>query len=260
MPSWLLPDHRVTAYPTGYITTTRRRTTFTMTIRSFRLTSYGERSQFALDRARKCRLSGAHSGRVARWRRGRRAIMANPAFADPGGVQSGAKSGCRVVPARRETRHVDTPVRWSRPVAAFAARTAAPRRAGSPGRRDRRALGAPRGGDGPPARAHPRVRRPRGLEQRVPLLRRVARAGASGSTWARPASASAWRAPSGRCRALAEALARGELSYAKVRALTRIATPETEARLLAVGRAGTAAHVERIVRGWRRRGPAGRSA
>src|SRR5216683_4375200 len=51
---------------------------------------------------------------------------------------------------------------------------------------------------------------------------------------------------------LAEALARGELSYAKVRALTRIATPETEARLVAVGRAGTAAHVERIVRGWRR--------
>jgi len=52
--------------------------------------------------------------------------------------------------------------------------------------------------------------------------------------------------------ALAEALACGELSYAKVRALTRVATPETEARLLAVGRAGTAAHVERIVRGWRR--------
>jgi 5-methylcytosine-specific restriction endonuclease McrA len=51
---------------------------------------------------------------------------------------------------------------------------------------------------------------------------------------------------------LAEALARGELSYAKVRALTRVATPETEAQLLVVGRAGTAAHVERIVRGWRR--------
>ena len=51
--------------------------------------------------------------------------------------------------------------------------------------------------------------------------------------------------------AMAEALARGELSYAKVRALTRIATPETEARLLAVGRAGTAVHVESIVRGWR---------
>jgi 5-methylcytosine-specific restriction endonuclease McrA len=51
---------------------------------------------------------------------------------------------------------------------------------------------------------------------------------------------------------LAEALSRGELSYAKVRALTRVATPETEERLLAVGRAGTACHVERIVRGWRR--------
>src|SRR5947208_8781968 len=51
---------------------------------------------------------------------------------------------------------------------------------------------------------------------------------------------------------LAEALARGEISYAKVRAVTRVATPETEERLLAVARAGTAEHVERIVRGWRR--------
>src|SRR5881296_1616123 len=51
---------------------------------------------------------------------------------------------------------------------------------------------------------------------------------------------------------LAQALARGELSYSKVRALTRVATPETEERLLAVGRSGTAEHVERIVRGWRR--------
>jgi hypothetical protein len=50
---------------------------------------------------------------------------------------------------------------------------------------------------------------------------------------------------------LAAALARGELSYAKVRALTRVATPDTEERLLAIGRAGTAAHIERIVRGWR---------
>jgi len=50
---------------------------------------------------------------------------------------------------------------------------------------------------------------------------------------------------------LAHALACGELSYAKVRALTRVATPETEERLLAVGKAGTAEHVERIVRGWR---------
>src|SRR5213594_3045623 len=51
---------------------------------------------------------------------------------------------------------------------------------------------------------------------------------------------------------LSQALARGELSYAKVRELTRVATPETEERLLAVGRAGTAEHVERIIRGWRR--------
>src|SRR2546428_1373622 len=51
---------------------------------------------------------------------------------------------------------------------------------------------------------------------------------------------------------MAQALARGELSYAKVRALTRVATLETEERLLEVGRAGTAEHVERIVRGWRR--------
>src|SRR2546428_11979809 len=51
---------------------------------------------------------------------------------------------------------------------------------------------------------------------------------------------------------LAQALARGELSYAKVRALTRVATRETEERLLKVGRAGTAEHVERIVRAWRR--------
>jgi len=50
---------------------------------------------------------------------------------------------------------------------------------------------------------------------------------------------------------LAEALARGEISYAKVRAVTRVATPETEERLLTVARAGTAEHVERIVRGWR---------
>jgi hypothetical protein len=59
-------------------------------------------------------------------------------------------------------------------------------------------------------------------------------------------------------RALAElphvsaAMRRGELSYAKVRALTRVATPGNELRLLDVARAGTAAHVERLVRAWRR--------
>ena len=39
---------------------------------------------------------------------------------------------------------------------------------------------------------------------------------------------------------LAAALARGELSYAKVRALTRVATPEAEERLLAAGRGSCA--------------------
>src|SRR2546427_13086024 len=47
---------------------------------------------------------------------------------------------------------------------------------------------------------------------------------------------------------LAQALARGELSYAKVRALTRGATPETEERLLAVGRARTAPPLRRVGR------------
>jgi 5-methylcytosine-specific restriction endonuclease McrA len=51
---------------------------------------------------------------------------------------------------------------------------------------------------------------------------------------------------------LAKALARGDLSYAKVRALTRVATSETEERLLAFGKVGTADHVERLVRGWRK--------
>ena len=50
---------------------------------------------------------------------------------------------------------------------------------------------------------------------------------------------------------IAAALACGQLSYSKVRALTRIATPDTEARLLAVALSSTAAQVERLVRGWR---------
>ena len=59
-------------------------------------------------------------------------------------------------------------------------------------------------------------------------------------------------------RALAElplisaAMQRGSVSYAKVRAITRVARPETEQRLLDVALLGTASHVERIVRAWRR--------
>lgn len=51
---------------------------------------------------------------------------------------------------------------------------------------------------------------------------------------------------------LSESLQRGEVSYAKVRALTRVATPTNEAQLLDIAWAGTADHVERVVRGWRR--------
>ena len=51
---------------------------------------------------------------------------------------------------------------------------------------------------------------------------------------------------------LAEALAKGELGYSKVRALTRIAMPGNEADLLNIGLHGTAQHVEKFVRLHRR--------
>ena len=47
---------------------------------------------------------------------------------------------------------------------------------------------------------------------------------------------------------MAAAMARGELSYSKVRALTRVATAATEGFLLSIGLHGTAHHVERLVR------------
>ena len=51
---------------------------------------------------------------------------------------------------------------------------------------------------------------------------------------------------------ISEAMRRGEISYSKVRALTRVATPANEHDLLLFARAGTAAHVEKLVRGIRR--------
>ena len=48
------------------------------------------------------------------------------------------------------------------------------------------------------------------------------------------------------------AFERGEISYSKVRAMTRAATPENEAQLLNIARHGTAAHMERLVRAYRR--------
>ena len=51
---------------------------------------------------------------------------------------------------------------------------------------------------------------------------------------------------------IAEAFGEGRLSYSKVRALTRVATAATEKTLLHIALNGTAAHVERTVRGFRR--------
>jgi len=48
-----------------------------------------------------------------------------------------------------------------------------------------------------------------------------------------------------------EAMSRGALSFTKVRALTRVATAENEGDLLELARGSTAAHLERMVRGWR---------
>ena len=51
---------------------------------------------------------------------------------------------------------------------------------------------------------------------------------------------------------IGEAMRKGELSYSKVRALTRVATPENEEELLRFAQAGTAGHVETLVRAWRK--------
>ena len=50
----------------------------------------------------------------------------------------------------------------------------------------------------------------------------------------------------------ADALRQGSTSYAKVRALTRVATPASEAKLLEFARAGSAAKLEQMVRMWRK--------
>jgi hypothetical protein len=51
---------------------------------------------------------------------------------------------------------------------------------------------------------------------------------------------------------ISEAMRQGRLSYSKVRALTRIATPRIEERLLNFALVATAAQTERMVRSWRR--------
>jgi hypothetical protein len=51
---------------------------------------------------------------------------------------------------------------------------------------------------------------------------------------------------------IAAAMARGELSYSKARALTRVACENTEEYFLSIALHGTAAHVEKLVRCYRR--------
>ena len=51
---------------------------------------------------------------------------------------------------------------------------------------------------------------------------------------------------------LGAALRRGTISYAKVRAITRVATPDNEAQLLDLALTSTAGQVEGVVRAWRR--------
>jgi hypothetical protein len=51
---------------------------------------------------------------------------------------------------------------------------------------------------------------------------------------------------------ISEAMSRGEVSYSKVRAMTRVATPENEEKLLDFAKLGSAAHLERLLRAWRR--------
>jgi hypothetical protein len=61
---------------------------------------------------------------------------------------------------------------------------------------------------------------------------------------------------------ISEAFSSGELSYSKVRAMTRVATAANESVLVHVARYGTAAHVEKLVRKyhWTQRRDAGRLA
>ena len=55
----------------------------------------------------------------------------------------------------------------------------------------------------------------------------------------------------GELPSITAAFGAGQLSYSKVRALTRVATTDNEEALLEMARAGTASHLERIVRAYR---------
>jgi hypothetical protein len=55
-----------------------------------------------------------------------------------------------------------------------------------------------------------------------------------------------------RLPSMAGAMAEGRISYAKVRAMTRVADAGNESELLSIALCGTASHVEEVVRGYRR--------
>ena len=60
--------------------------------------------------------------------------------------------------------------------------------------------------------------------------------------------------------AVREAFATGELTYSKVRAITRVVTADSEPKLVEMARHATAAQIERIAAGYRRMGDADRTA
>ncbi len=50
---------------------------------------------------------------------------------------------------------------------------------------------------------------------------------------------------------ISEAFRKAEISYSKTRAMTRVATPENEKRLLNIAKYNPTSHIERVVRAWR---------
>jgi len=119
---------------------------------------------------------------------------------------------------------------------------------GHPGRRDHRAGRPHRRGHLPLPGADPRVRRARGLGLN---------SCAHWLNWQCGIDLGAAREKVRVAHALkdlpriSEAFRAGRLSYAKVRAMTRVATPDNEDYLLMTAHHGTASHVERLVRGYR---------
>src|SRR5437763_1456321 len=163
-------------------------------------------------------------------------------IARPGGLPGPRKSRARLGARRIADEH-----RWPERRPDRSAHC----RARSPRRRDRGARHASRRRHCAASRPHPRIRRPWRLGPRLPVVRPLAllarRARAGRRARARPRGACARIATpaEGGPRARRAVVLEGPRADAGRDA-------ETEERLVAVGRAGTAEHVELIVRGWRR--------